>query len=118
MKSGDVKKAPKITIILYSCAILMSLCTMFMIYKSNAYISGLVEQGFDPSKETVEVVNYYLSTVIPFVFYTISSFSLGYIIKKVNYIIKNQETRIENTEYLCKESENEDDEIDDLFSNI
>ncbi|MGL6107026.1 hypothetical protein [Romboutsia sp.] len=126
MKSVDIKKVPKTTIILYSCATLMTLCTIFMIYKSNTYISGLVAQGFDPSKEFVEVINYYLVTVTPFVFYTISLFSLGYIVEKINHIIKIQNINVENNRYLDKEPKNIDkesenideddkDEIDDFF---
>ncbi|MDM8128932.1 hypothetical protein QUV80_10660, partial [Paraclostridium benzoelyticum] len=72
MKSSDIKKVPKLTVILYICAILMALSTIFIIYKSNVYISDLVKEGFDPKKELVEVINYYLVTVTPFVFYTIS----------------------------------------------
>lgn len=118
MKLVNIKKMPKITIILYLCAMLMAICTMFIIYKSSTYISSLVAQGFNPSDEIVEVINYYLSSVTPFVFYTISLFSLGYIVKKVDYIIKSQEIRVDNNKYLDNESENEEDELDDLFSNI
>ena len=110
-----MKKVPKMTIILYICATLMALCTMFIIYKSNAYISGLAEQGFDPSKEKVEVINYYLSTVTPFAFYTISIFSLGYVINKINCLTQNQNVIIENNELLKKEEKSKDDEIDDFF---
>lgn len=118
MKSGDIKKAPKMTIVLYLCATLMTLCTMFIIYKSNTYISSLVAQGFEPSKELGEVINYYLSMVTPYVFYTICLFSLGYIVQKIDCVIINQENMKETNGYLENESENKDDEIDDLFSNI
>lgn len=118
MKPVDIKKVSKITIILYSCATIMAICTMLIIYKSNTYISNLVAQGFDPKNEILEVINYYLITVTPFIFYTVSLFSLGYIVKKIDNIMKNQEISIVNNEYLNIESENEDDEIDDLFSDI
>ena len=91
---------------------------MFTIYKSNTYISSLVVQGFDPSKEIVEVINYYISTVTPFVFYTISLFSLGYVVKKIDCIIKNQTLKIENYQSLYNESDFEDEEIDNFFSEI
>lgn len=118
MKSSDIKKVPKLTVILYICAILMALSTIFIIYKSNVYISDLVKEGFDPKKELVEVINYYLVTVTPFVFYTISLITLGYIVKKIYYITEGKEEIKEKSIYLERVPENKDDEIDDFFSNI
>lgn len=118
MKSSDMKKAPKLTVILYICAILMALSTIFIIYKSNVYISDLVKEGFDPKKELVEVINYYLVTVTPFVFYTISLITLGYIVKKIYYITEVKEEIKEKSIYLERVPENKDDEIDDFFSDI
>lgn len=118
MKSVDIKKAPKLTVILYICATLMALSTIFIIYKSNVYIADLVKEGFDPKKELVEVINYYLVTVTPFVFYTISLLTLGYIVKKIDYITKGKEEIKEKSVYLERVPENKDDEIDEFFSNI
>ncbi|GIM31553.1 hypothetical protein [Paraclostridium bifermentans] len=118
MKSSDIKKVPKLTVILYICAILMALSTIFIIYKSNVYISDLVKEGFDPKKELVEVINYYLVTVTPFVFYTISLITLGYIVKKIYYITEVKEEIKEKSVYLERAPENKDDEIDEFFSNI
>ncbi|WP_419742436.1 hypothetical protein [Paraclostridium dentum] len=118
MKSSDIKKSPKLTVILYVCATLMALSTIFIIYKSNVYISDLVKEGFDPKKEIVEVINYYLVTVIPFVFYTISLITLGYIVKKIDYITKGKEEIKEKSVYLERAPENKNDEIDEFFSNI
>lgn len=118
MKSSDMKKAPKLTVILYICATLMALSTIFIIYKSNVYISDLVKEGFDPKKELVEVINYYVVTVIPFVFYTISLITLGYIVKKIDYITKGKEEIKEKSIYLERVPENTADEIDDFFSDI
>lgn len=112
------EKAPKLTVILYICATLMALSTIFIIYKSNVYISDLVKEGFDPKKELVEVINYYLVTVIPFVFYTISLITLGYIVKKIDYIMKGKEVIKEKSIYLERVPENTADEIDDFFSDI
>lgn len=116
MKSSDMKKSPKLTLILYICSTLMALSTIFIIYKSNVYISDLVKEGFDPKKELVEVINYYLVTVIPFVFYTISLITLGYIVKKIDYITKGKEEIKEKAIYLERVPENKDDEIDEFFS--
>lgn len=118
MKSVDIKKAPKFTIILYLCSIVMALFTIFIMYKSNVYISDLIKEGFDPKKEIVEVINYYLVTVTPFVFYTISLITLGYIVKKIYYITEVKEEIKEKSIYLERVPENKDDEIDDFFSNI
>lgn len=117
MKLVD-KKMNKITIMLYICAILMAVCTIFSIYKANIYIASLISQGFDPTKEMVEVINYYISVVTPFAFYTISLFVLGYIVQKIDYLIKNQDTRIDYNENVDIYVDNEDDEIDDFFNNI
>lgn len=118
MKSSDIKKSPKFTVVLYICATLMAISTIFIIYKSNVYISDLVKEGFDPKKEIVEVINYYLVTVTPFVFYTIALITLGYIVKKIDYIIKGKEGIKEKSIYLERVPENKDDEIDEFFSNI
>ncbi|MGL4796528.1 MAG: hypothetical protein ACRDB0_00035 [Paraclostridium sp.] len=112
----DIKKFTKISIALYSCSLIMVICTVFIIYKSNTYISSLVSQGFNPSREIAEVINYYLSTVTPFIFYTIVLFALGYIVQKINVIIQDKELIISKNELLDKISK--DDEIDDLFINI
>ncbi|MGL5346283.1 MAG: hypothetical protein ACRDA3_02945 [Peptostreptococcaceae bacterium] len=118
MRTVEIKKVPKITIVLYICGALMTLCAMFMIYRSNTYISGLVAQGFDASKERGEVINYYLATVTPYIFYTIALFSLGYIVQRICYLIKGQETRIETMDCVEVKTKNEDDEIDEFFDNI
>lgn len=118
MKTLDIKKGSKISKILYGCATIMAICTIFTIYKSNTYISSLVSQGFDPTREILDVINYYLSTVMPFIFYTIALFSLGYISKQLDNMIKNQELSTSNNQWSDKVSAYEDDEIDDLFSNL
>lgn len=135
MKSIDIKRVPKISIILYSLATIMTICTIFITYKSNVYISGLVEQGFNPSKEIVEVINYYIVTVTPYVFYTICLFTLGYIVNKVDYIIKDHSAQIEiiknqnvqnnESKHLDIESKNnndtqnnDEDEIDEFFKDV
>ena len=96
----------------------MALSTIFIIYKSNVYISDLVKEGFDPKKEIVEVINYYLVTVIPFVFYTISLITLWYIVKNIDYIPNVKEEIKQKSVYLERVPENKDDEIDEFFSNI
>lgn len=87
MKSLEVKKAPKVTVILNITAIVMGLFAIFNIYTSYMYISSLTLKGFDPSSQVAEVINYYLSSVTPYVFYGITLAALGYIIKKIVYLV-------------------------------
>ncbi|MDO7203863.1 hypothetical protein Q5M85_06445 [Paraclostridium bifermentans] len=70
------KKSPKLTVILYVCAKLMALSTIFIIYKSNVYISDLVKEGFDPKKEIGRSNKLLLSYSYTICIYTISLITL------------------------------------------
>lgn len=102
---------------LYVAATLMALCTVFILYKSNLYIGELRKQGLDITKEFIEVVNYYVSTLVPFIFYTIVLFTLGYLGGNLNDSnLKKATPKLEvEHEYKIKES---DKEIDELFNEV
>ena len=94
----------------------MNVVQIFNIYTSYKHISNLILQGFEPSKQLAEVINYYLISVTPYVFYGICLFLLGFIIKQISYIGNCNEV-CGNTEKSVVEQEN-DDIVDDILADI
>jgi len=120
MKLLERKKEPKVTLTLNIMAIFMVIFAIFNIYTSNKYIADLVKQGFKPSNQVSEVINYYLTAVTPYVFYAICLFALGYIIKKVVYLVDDESLNRLVKENLGRPSvaNNEDDDIDMLLKDL
>lgn len=116
MMVSEVKNTPKVTFILNICSIIMGVFAIFNIYTSYKHISNLILQGFEPSKQLAEVINYYLISVTPYVFYGICLFLLGFIIKQISYIGNCNEV-CGNTEKSVVEQEN-DDIVDDILADI
>ncbi|MGL4449831.1 MAG: hypothetical protein ACRCTZ_01400 [Sarcina sp.] len=103
-------------IMLYIAGVIMGLSTILILYKSNIYIYGLKKEGLDIAKEFIDVVNYYISTLAPFIFYTIVLFTLGYLVgnSKSNEVENCTEEQGEQN-YKIQQS---DSEIDELFNEI
>lgn len=114
------KKVPKATLILSISAMVMGVFAIFNIYTSYMYISNLTKQGFVPSEQITEVINYYLTAVTPYVFYGICLASLGYITQKVLYLIGANTVRKVEEEYLEKPSVEKHvyDDIDELLRDL
>ena len=94
--------------VMYVIAILLGIYTIFTMYNSYAYISSLVTQGFVISDDIQSVITYCVGATAPYLFYTISTWSIGYIINKLSYItneIKSHNNRI------IKEDVNAEDEM-------
>lgn len=71
--------------VLYIISFIIGLYTLFTIYNSYTYISGLVSnKGLVVSKQLGSVVSYYMNSSMPYVFYTISIWGIGYIIHKLD----------------------------------
>lgn len=120
MRLKKRNKTPKATLILNTAAMIMGILAIFNIYKSHMYVSSLIEKGFDPSNEVSEVINYYLTTVTPYVFYGICLVALGYLIKKVDYLVDAKSVSQLDKEYLEKApvEKDEDSELDMLFEDL
>ncbi|WP_250675912.1 hypothetical protein LZ906_002425 [Paraclostridium ghonii] len=128
MKSLDMKKNPKITRILYICAAVMALLIIFNISAATSQLAEAMSKGFKISGQMGTVIGLYVTTVTPYVFYTIALFSLGYIIKKLEDLKGHQNidmekgesirTKQRNNERLHIEKEDEYDEIDDLLKDL
>lgn len=101
MKKKVQFKQPILSMVLYVVAILIAAYSIFTIYTSYTYISELVEAGSVViSEQLSDVVSYYVSTSMPYVFYAIAVWAIGYFVNKTNQILKylkpqNVETKVE-----------------------
>ncbi|WP_017354222.1 MULTISPECIES: hypothetical protein [unclassified Clostridium] len=113
-------KIPKATFVLNILATVMGIFAIFNLYTSHKYIAGIIENGFDPSKQLSDVINYYLNSVTQYVFYGICLFTLGYIIKKVAYLVDAMNIRKLDKEHLVIASleKDENDEIDRILKDL
>ncbi len=101
-KTNKPNKPKKpVVLVLYGISIVLSIYAIFTIYNSYTYISSLVPQGLVISDELESVIAYFGNTCIPYIFYSISIWSIGYIISKLDYIIC--ETKRDNREDIKEE---------------
>ena len=70
MKKNKFKSVSKVTIGVYVLAVLMGGIALYNVYTCYDYIASIVEQGFVISENLTDVINYYLSNVTPYAFYT------------------------------------------------
>ncbi|CEQ20875.1 Uncharacterised protein [[Clostridium] sordellii] len=85
-----------IVIVLYVISSILALCTLLTIYNSYTYISGLVNnKALVISEQLINVISYYMNASMPYVFYTVAVFGIGYIIYKLDNL-KIYETNIED----------------------
>ena len=90
-KSNKTKKKTNkkaiLPIVLYGVAALIAIYSIFTMYSSYTYIASLVEMGsIDVSEQIVDVIGYYVNASLPYVFYAIAVWAIGYVINKVNQI--------------------------------
>lgn len=101
MENKTKFKQPILSIILYVVAILIAIYSIYTIHTSYTYISGLVEAGsLVISKQLSDVISYYVGTSMPYVFYAIVVWAIGYFVNKANQILKyvkheDVETKVE-----------------------
>ncbi|MEW9080728.1 hypothetical protein [Terrisporobacter glycolicus] len=103
MKKGNKKAI--IPIVLYVVAALIAVYSIFTIYTSYTYISSLVAAGSIVIKDQMaQVISYYITTSMPYVFYAIVVWAIGYIINKLNNLspstinkenVKSEEEKID-----------------------
>lgn len=87
MENSTKKIKNPVAIIMYVISILLGLYTIFTMYTSYTYISSLVAQGLVISQELPSVISYCVGASVPYLFYAVSFWAIGYFINKVGYII-------------------------------
>lgn len=126
MKKSNNKRKNTLSIVMYTIAILLGIYTIFTMYSSYTYISSLVDQGFVIKDDIQNVITYCVGATVPYLFYTISTWSIGYIINKLSYITNNinsnnskiieeditveNETNAINEKFIIKELNNDIDD--------
>lgn len=93
-------KTGVLPIVLYVVAAIIAAYSIFTIYTSYTYISSLVTAGsIVISEQLSDVISYYVSTSMPYIFYAIVVWAIGYIINKLNNldptIIDKKEDKLE-----------------------
>lgn len=122
METVQIRKTSKLIMILNVFGGVMMVFALFNIYTSYKYISGLVVQGFVPSKQMAQVANYYMTSVTPYAFYGICLFALAYIAKRVDCLIvdgnKTEVNKIYEDRVIEIEQEEDDDIVETLLNEI
>lgn len=98
MKNNN--KIAILPIVLYVVAAIIAVYSIFTIYTSYTYISSLVTAGTIVVKDQLsDVISYYVSTSMPYIFYAIATWAIGYIINKLNNlnpsIVNREENKLE-----------------------
>ena len=102
--------------ILKICAIIMIIFAVFSAYSSYKHITNLILNGLEVKKQLIEVINYYITSISPYVFYGLSLWSLSHIIKQNNNKIQCNEEVVRTVPTI---SENKyDDIVDDLIREL
>ena len=98
MKENNKKAI--LPIVLYVVAAIIAIYSIFTIYTSYTYISSLVTAGSVVIKDQiVDVISYYVSTSMPYAFYALVVWAIGYIINKLNnlspFIVNKEDNKLE-----------------------
>ena len=118
MKKTKSKKVSKAAVTLYALAAVMLGITIYYVYTCYAYVASIVEQGFVISENLTDVINYYLSNVTPYAFYTICLGVMGYLVQKVSNLVELQQLSVVEIEEIIEESENADEDYENLLKEI
>lgn len=91
-----INKKSILPIVFYVVAGLIAIYSLFTIYTSYTYITSLVDAGsINVTEQLSDVVNYYVSSSMPYIFYSISIWSIGYVISKLNEIKEAINTKVQ-----------------------
>ena len=115
MEVKHFKDINLISKVLYVISIIILVYTLLTIYNSHVYISSLVASNrIVVSESILMVITYYINSSLPYAFYSIATFSMGYIINELNVkreVEKDIKTDLEDFNKL-----NEDDnELEELI---
>lgn len=112
-------KKSNIVISLYCLASFIGVYTLITVYNSYTYISELVsKKGLLISEQLLNVITYYLNASLPYLFYAIAIWGIGYIIDKINCFNKKEEQsdKVSQEDYIDINKEEED--LDSFFNSI
>lgn len=118
MKKCYMRKKSPIVILLYCLASVIGVYTLITVYNSYTYISQLVSQkGLVISEQLLNVITYYMNASLPYLFYTISIWGIGYIIDKINCFNKDKEhsDKVSQNDYI---DINREEDLDSFFNEI
>ena len=118
MKKTKSKKVSKAAVTLYAIATVMLGITIYYSYTCYAYVASIVEQGFVISENLTDTINYYLSTLTPYTFYTICLVAIGYVLQQMKKILSLQTVNAEEVEVEVEEIVDEDESYDTLTNEL
>ena len=103
-----------VTKVLNISAIVMGIFAVFNTYASYKHIADLIKEGLKVKDQLMEVINYYIASIAPYVFY-------GLVLYGLAIIIKQNCKRVENNNSLFSipledRVNEEDDLVDELLS--
>lgn len=115
MEVKHFKDINLISKVLYVISIIILVYTLLTIYNSHLYILSLVASGkIVVSKSILVVITYYINSSLPYAFYSIATFSMGYIISGLNVkkeVKKDIKSDLEDFDKLNKD----DNELEELI---
>ncbi len=111
------QKKSVIEVIVYFVAVMMGTYFLFSLYNSYQYISSLVATNqIVISQQLNQVITYYMSNSLPYLFYTLVLLALGQILNKLCtdkiHLLQNEETKNEQS------TNKEDDEINKFINEL
>lgn len=118
MKKKFMKSTSFITTLLYTVSVIIAICVPLTLYNSYAYISSLVAANrLVISQDLVSVISYYVNASVPYVFYAITTFAIGFIINKLNFLNVErdyEESELQYNQIIKKDEEELERFIDEI----
>lgn len=118
MKKGSQQKVSKVALGLYVVSLLMLGITGYYVYICYTYVASIVEQGFVISENLIDTISYYLSSIVPYAFYTICLGALGYVIQKVDKFVIAQANEMIEVEPISEETVEADPDYEALVNEL
>lgn len=86
--------------ILYALSILILGITIYYAYICYTYVLSIVAEGFIISENLRDTINYYLTTLTPYAFYTIVLFVMAYMVQQIKKFLSLQNIEIKHNELM------------------
>ncbi|MBW6411002.1 hypothetical protein [Clostridium weizhouense] len=121
---AKIERTFRVTTILNISAIIMGIFAVFNTYAGYKHIKDLVLKGFQIKSQLTEVINYYIASISPYIFYGLALFALSVVIRQ-NIDKSDYSDKIEENKHMAYFSESEeklekedDDLVDDLIREL
>lgn len=120
MKRWTEKKLNAKVIVLYILSLITAFYTILTMYNSYTYISDLVNnKGLIISEELISVISYCMNMSMPYIFYTIAIWGIGYIIYRLdNLKTENEEDKIQISDIENCINLEDEDELDSFIDEL